>query len=321
MFSIASHIEYLLLTHQCVVAPGLGAFLVHESPSFYDEASGHLLPPSRTVGFNSAVTLNDGLLAQSVARKERISIESARARVESAVEAFRSQLRESQALPFGNLGDMTLSGGAILFEPSATSAVSFACRGLEPLPLDPLAESTDSEPLTPQPVPAARPAVFTLGLRIAASLILVLLGCGIFLTTGNLFGPRDSQRASLDSGLRASIPSVTPAPPGTEVPAVETTLPVSREIQLNIARPAEAPAAETEPAAVSAEPGRYLLVVGSFPTLKAASRFADTDTSLRIIEMEGRFRIYAASAKTYTEASRLADTVRADHPSVWICRR
>ncbi|MDE6378572.1 MAG: hypothetical protein K2K72_07500, partial [Duncaniella sp.] len=148
MFSIASHIEYLLLSHQCVVAPGLGAFLVHESPSRYDEATGLLLPPSRTVGFNPAVTLNDGLLAQSVARRERISIESARSRVESAIESFRRQLQEVRTLPLGNLGDLTLSDGAIIFEPSTTSAVSFSYSGLSPLAVSLLSETSESQPDT-----------------------------------------------------------------------------------------------------------------------------------------------------------------------------
>ena len=313
MFSIASHIEYLLLSHQCVVAPGLGAFLVHESPAFYDEATGCLMPPSRTIGFNPEVTINDGLLAQSVARKERISIESARQKVESTIEAFRSQLRDSSPLPFGNLGDMSLSGTTIIFEPSPSSAVCYRYMGLLPLPI--VSQEVKSQKVhdtTPE-VSRESSSVVTLGLRIAASLILVLLGCGIFLTTDNLLGQRDSQRASLDSGLRASLPSVTPAS--------IVSLPISREIVLNIARPSETRPITPAETSIGETPGRYLLVVGSFPTLEAAQRYTGEDSTLRILEMDGRYRIYAASASTYTEAARLAEDVRDTHPSVWICRR
>ena len=320
MFSIASHIEYLLMSHHCVVAPGLGAFLVHESPAFYDESTGLFMPPSRSIGFNQAVTLNDGLLAGSLARKEKISIENAHAKVETAIASFRRQLEEASVLPFGNLGEISVSEGKIIFEPSTTSAVSISNFGLTPLALCPLHDET-----TPDQSDAthsrSESTVLRLTLRIAASLIIVLLACGIFFTTGNLLGDRAVNQASLDSGLRHNIASTMPAP------TVVKELPVSREIQLNIAIPSVTSDSKSEiHTDVNAtdghsQPGRYLLVVGSLPTLNAAKRQVGNDTSLRILEMDGRFRIYAGSAATLAEATRLVESVREGFPSVWICRR
>ncbi|MDE6465278.1 MAG: SPOR domain-containing protein, partial [Duncaniella sp.] len=60
MINLSSHIEYLLLRHDCVVVPGLGALLVHEVHARFDADSCTFMPPSRSLGFNPAVTHNDG---------------------------------------------------------------------------------------------------------------------------------------------------------------------------------------------------------------------------------------------------------------------
>lgn len=319
MFSIATHIEYLLMSHQCVVAPGLGAFLVHESQAFYDEATSRFLPPTRSLGFNQDVNLNDGLLVQSVARRERISIENARQKVDTAIASFRRQLEDTSILPIGNLGEMSLAGGRLIFEPSDHSAVALPYRGLTPLNIRPLTTATSRMADDDDREERKSPTVFPIALKVAASLIIALLACGIFLTTGNLIGDRQTaDRASLDSGLRQNIAAVLPAPD-----AMESELPLSREITLTIAMPpAEAETQKTAaPSSVAPVPDRYLLVVGSFPTLEASRRFVGSDTSLSILEMDGRYRIYAASAPTMAEANRLVDGVREAHPSVWICKR
>ncbi len=84
MIDLTAHIEYLLMNHDCVVAPGLGAFLAHETPARYDSESGQFMPPTRSLGFNQALTINDGLLAESVARRCGISLDSARAEIDTA---------------------------------------------------------------------------------------------------------------------------------------------------------------------------------------------------------------------------------------------
>lgn len=307
------------MSHQCVVAPGLGAFLVHESEAFYDEAGSRFMPPARLLGFNPDVNLNDGLLVQSVARREHLSIENARQKVDAAIASFRRQLEEGSVLPVGNLGEMSMVDGRLIFEPSDSSAVAFRYRGLTPLDITPLAASADSEADDTAAEILKAPTVFNRALKVAASLIIVLLACGIFLTTGNLLGDRQSaDRASLDSSLRQNISAVRPAPD-----TMECDPPISREITLTIAMPAPEADATSSSATSSGAPvpDRYLLVVGSFQTLTASQRFVGSDTSLSILEMDGRFRIYAASAPTFAEATRLADIVREAHPSVWICKR
>jgi hypothetical protein len=65
MIELTKHIEILLLENDCVIVPGLGGFIAHHQPARYEEDEGVFLPPTRTVGFNPQLTMNDGLLTQA----------------------------------------------------------------------------------------------------------------------------------------------------------------------------------------------------------------------------------------------------------------
>ena len=319
MFDLAAHIEYLLISHDCVVAPGLGAFLVHETPAYYDSEHCRFNPPMRSLGFNAAVTINDGLLAESVARRERVSLDEARVRVESAVASFRSQLEQSGTLPVGNIGMMTMQDGALLFEPSVAPAPLMRYMGLGSLNIEPLVSNTSDDRDDNYEAPERR-NIISLTLKIAASVMIAVMACGIFFTTDNLIGNCSANYASLDSGLRAHVGNVgNPSPVQTS-----ESLSLSREIRLNIAMPA--PEAETTPAPETVEPvkpttGRYILVVASFADMGSAMKHIGDDNRLSVIEMDGNYRVYAAITDTNAKAHVLADSLREEFPYVWICRR
>ncbi len=326
MIDFISHIEYLLLRHDCVAVAGLGAFLVHETPAHYDAAAGIFIPPTRTLGFNSAVNINDGLLAGSVARKEGISIEAAASAIAVEVAAFRHQLSTSGYLPMGRLGVMSVGSepDALLFEPAADSNVTLRYTGLLPLDISPIADDDTEIAAESADGASARSTILPLPIKIAASVILLLVACGLFFTTGDLVNNTRQDLALLDSGLTGRLEA-------SQVISEAELTPVSREIILNIAPPAELPtivdttsvAPQRKGAAVtpSATPGRYLLVVASLPSRRAAEKHIGDDSSLHIIEMEGKFRVYTSSCATLSEATEMASDVRKTHPNVWICKR
>lgn len=329
MNDLASHIEYLLLEHDCVMVPGLGAFLSHESPAAYDDVNSLFNPPSVTLGFNQALTLNDGLLVESVARRSGVSLEEARQLVETTVTSFRRQLAEGSVLPVGRLGEMSADGETLVFDPADHSVVSLRYRGMAPLSIRPLATAVEREVASAATEPAAAHERQTMPvlLKVAASLIMAAVGCGLFFTTGNLVGSRGVSNASLDSGLRSRFEAQIPAAD------MEQSLPVSREIRLNIAIPDPAAATASvvpgprqvnlsgNDSTPASEPGRYLLVVASFPSEKLARKHIGNNTGLDVIEMDGRYRVYAASAATLSRANELIRDLSADYSSVWICRR
>lgn len=65
MIELAQHIEVLLLENDCVIVPGFGGFIAHYAPAMRVAEENLFLPPTRTIGFNPQLTLNDGVLVQS----------------------------------------------------------------------------------------------------------------------------------------------------------------------------------------------------------------------------------------------------------------
>ena len=66
MISIARHIELLLLDHDCVIVPGLGAFIAnHASANYNEDGDKTFLPPYRNICYNPNLVTNDGLLVQA----------------------------------------------------------------------------------------------------------------------------------------------------------------------------------------------------------------------------------------------------------------
>lgn len=65
MIELAQHIEALLLENDCVIVPNFGGFVAHYAPATYVKEENLFLPPTRIIGFNSQLKLNDGVLVQS----------------------------------------------------------------------------------------------------------------------------------------------------------------------------------------------------------------------------------------------------------------
>ena len=89
MERLALHIEYLLLRHDCVVVPGFGAFINVYHSALEDSETQCLQPMTTEVRFNSALKHNDGMLATSYARRERVSYAEGREMVRVAVSDLR----------------------------------------------------------------------------------------------------------------------------------------------------------------------------------------------------------------------------------------
>lgn len=108
MQNISLHIEYLLRTHDCVILPGIGAFLRTRRPATCNEATGAISAPATQVCFNSSIVTSDGLLTHSVARRDKVSFEEASVMVSAAAERCRNTLSQYGELAIGHLGLLRL---------------------------------------------------------------------------------------------------------------------------------------------------------------------------------------------------------------------
>ena len=108
MTNISQHIEQLLRRHDCVIVPTIGAFIVSYKSAYINDEWGIMTPPKREVHFNASIVNNDGLLANSIARKNRISFEAANLLLQQEIEKIRTQLERNKEYAIGRLGILHL---------------------------------------------------------------------------------------------------------------------------------------------------------------------------------------------------------------------
>ena len=136
MNSLILHIEYLLLHHDCVIVPGLGAFIVTETPARLDVEKGVIVPPCRSIMFNQAVTTEDGLLTNSIVRKNGLSFEEARQVLFREVNYIKNELAANGRYSFGKIGTMMIGEeNTLLFFPSDASDSLSIVPGLKEVDL------------------------------------------------------------------------------------------------------------------------------------------------------------------------------------------
>ena len=106
MIELAQHIETLLLENDCVIVPGFGGFVAHYSPATRVKEENIFLPPTRTIGFNPQLKLNDGALVQSYMSAYDTSFADASRIVEKEVNEFIGLLHEEGKAHLDNIGEI-----------------------------------------------------------------------------------------------------------------------------------------------------------------------------------------------------------------------
>ncbi len=118
------HIRDLLYLEDCVILPGLGAFISNFKPAEIREETQTFFPPTKEIGFNAELKEDDSLLVNFIAGKERISTEQAEELVYEKITDIDERLKTGQTVSLEGIGTFSLSGdGVILFK--ALSGVNF----------------------------------------------------------------------------------------------------------------------------------------------------------------------------------------------------
>ena len=107
MLSIEQHISFLLFDHECVIVPGLGAFVTNTVDAAVDIRLGLISPARKEVVFNNLLSHNDGLLANRIATHERIGFAEANSKIQEFVDSLTSRLRKGETVTLPQIGSMT----------------------------------------------------------------------------------------------------------------------------------------------------------------------------------------------------------------------
>lgn len=139
MIQIDRHIEVLLLDNDCVIVPDLGGFMAYHVPARYVKETGQFVPPSRQLGFNAQLKINDSLLAQSYIEAYDISYPEALRRIEAEVEEMNQLIQNTGMCELNDIGVLRLNEqGNMEFEPCEAGILTpglYALNTLDMLPL------------------------------------------------------------------------------------------------------------------------------------------------------------------------------------------
>lgn len=106
MIELAQHIEVLLLENDCVIIPNLGGFVTHYVSSTCVKEENVFLPPTRVIGFNSQLKMNDGLIVQSYMTVYGTNFSDATRMVEQQVKNLIAVLHEDGKVEIPNVGEL-----------------------------------------------------------------------------------------------------------------------------------------------------------------------------------------------------------------------
>ncbi len=330
MISLSEHIEYLIHRHDCVIVPGWGAFVANYQPARIDADTHCIVPPSRHIGFNPALTHNDGMIASSIVRQRGITYDNAVEIISEEVNTIRHQFNFDGEVAIGRIGIFKKSDeGSTIFEPYQTSDNEF--YGLQPIKATPLLAIAKDEKSEDNDEATNHRDVFYLPIsrnifKIAASIAL-LIGLGFTLSTP-IIKDNDSNYAGVatvstpkaktveivdrnDAELFIALPDTTDSMAIADTTEVVSSKAIANEITA------------TDDNIRLNDNDNYCLIVASHATRQQAEKQIAGNPDLRILESGGRFRVYAATGNSIAEArAAMSNSEFAQkHPDAWVCRR
>lgn len=139
---IESVIGEFLMEKECVIIPHFGALMTTPTSASIDKERQAIHPPGTEVVFNSGLTSNDGLLAQRLADRERLSFAEALNKLQKQVDAWKNQLANGYQVRLAGIGKFDLQGSAsTCFTPDKRAAFRPDTYGYNTVGLTPVKRS------------------------------------------------------------------------------------------------------------------------------------------------------------------------------------
>lgn len=277
---LSSSILNLLYRNDCVIVPGLGAFITRRVASTYDEQKGLMLPPRKEVAFNPDLRHTDGLLADFLTTQgEAQDYADAQAQIDSFVSAVMAKVNAADVFLMPDFGSLALIEGRLTFTPAQGLNALVESYGLQPV----RAERVKTSMLETFGGSDIRKAVAS------AAAVAALL----------LVSPSTSDTTLSRADMTQSFLQTTTALPAPEVPEA----------------PAEMPEAAEELLEPVTTVDSYCVVVASFLTRQEAQDYiasmrARGVTDLSFLDYDGRVRVIAAQFPDHDEAVRANREIR-----------
>lgn len=146
MIHLAQHIEILLLENDCVVIPGFGGFIAHNMPAVWNKEENLFIPPTRVIGFNPQLKMNDGVLVQAYMKEYGTNYVSAYKRLEREISELTETLHEEGKVELPFIGEVHYSANNIYaFSPYENKLASPSYYGLSSFEMQELTSLLEEE--------------------------------------------------------------------------------------------------------------------------------------------------------------------------------
>ena len=308
MFSIIEHIEYLTTRHDCVTVPGWGAFIANYSLAQYNEAEEVMEHPRRSIGFNANVSHNDGLLAQSLMRREGMSFDEAMRFIGNSVTTFRQQLAMDNEVSMGRFGYFRRNQGNhpefVPISHDNTTDLYFGLSNVSIRPVEALERELEDHQATAAIVPKSR-NLFTRKVGQIAASIAVLISLGVLLSTP-IIVDRNHDTASM--APKVTAPQSQPV--GTTVQ--EGVVPQSIEIVES----------NSAIAAVGNTAGKYYMVIATLRNQQELDAFKSSYPALvpymKMLDYKGMMCVYVARSDDYSQLMGMRSELPEKLRDIWI---
>lgn len=309
MISMIEHIEYLMLSNDCVVVPGFGAFIAQYTSSNNCAQNSTFTSPKRSISFNASINHNDGLLANSIAKKASIPYAEALKQIEKSTTICRQALSDGSEVPFGRLGFFISNAeGHIEFIPFHHELANDDFFGLQSFSFPTLAErnaqvateETVSETYSKPEINIGRRNWFShKAVQIAASI--VMLVCLTFaLSTPIIVDKPTHQLATLN------VP--TPTMPKHKVVKTE---------EISLQKQVEAASEKKE----ANSNGRYAIIICSLKKQSQVAQYFQENKDINpanVIKKNGYYMIYFNRGDNYQELVKEAKQMPKPYTEFWI---
>ena len=348
------HIEFLTTRLECVVVPGFGALLSRYEGAYFDALTNELKAPARRLVFNNSICEDDGLIANSIARANKISYEKASKIMADELHAMKLRFDADGELDLGRVGRITKQeDGGIKFEASHKFSNSSAyswLRAVKPVDVSEHArvagEDLDDE------VAGRTSRLASVMTYVRAACVLAIFVC-VGLAVSTPVNVDNAEYASLAPAIKMGR-SIDKATSFTMIidkhlndsDLVDTARRFAwQRVRRNAAQTYNAyhapevrdanPYAETEKQEANSQVSKprfidtdsYFVIVASLTSQRDADKFIDqqrarnNDLPLGVIVNDGRYRVYAATGSTLAEAQRGVNEMSRRFDGAWICKK
>lgn len=327
MIELAQHIETLLINNDCVIIPEFGGFVAHHSKAKWIEEENLFLPPTRTIGFNPQLKLNDGLLVQSYMKAYDTDFSDASKRVEKAVKELIDTLHKESKIEIHGVGEISLTvHNTYEFYPNEDGVLTPELYGLSSFGIQTLANLRTAAVETEKVIiPEEKTRKNVYEIRISRSLLrnAVAVAAAVllffFLSTPleNTYVAEDSYAelistdlfdAIKDRSLATTLVHKKQNTPAHKNQNLKPKVVKVEKVNKVVAAPKAEPAVKTEPAIVKANDYKtYCIIIASVGSTRDAEKMSESlktkgFSDACVIEKDGRIRVCLASFSNQAEA-------------------